>query len=245
MEPNLFDVAQGVLREERDKIRLAKIEEIRRAWDDLFFIVLGEEVYTGSVDYTSFEKNMRMAFEKTRQRERDPIETCQITPSGALLKQLGELMSVDYTPPQTGEGIADDLILLRKYYRSNFFFHSVEMALDLSLCKLIGAVNKLCAIAIQRGKRDLKRTKESTKTKKEQMKITAKQIKDTFYGLQFLKMAFPKGVSLNKVAGMIYIKLNRVYCIDTIKRVLKKDEEVFKQFTETTIKGKKSYIKQV
>ena len=87
--------------------------------------------------------------------------------SGDLLNQLGKLLSVDYVPPQDGTGMAVDLIRLREYYSSDLFFPSVEMALDLSLCKLIGNVKKLYAIASQKGKRELTRTKRSTKAKKD------------------------------------------------------------------------------
>ena len=40
MEPNLSEVAQRIEHEKQRKIRLAKIEEIMKAWDDLFFILV-------------------------------------------------------------------------------------------------------------------------------------------------------------------------------------------------------------
>jgi len=170
MKPSLIKVAQLVTQEDRRKIRIAKLKEITKAGDDLFFILAGEEVFKKSLkfdNYSSFEKGMRQLIEKARHRHRTEGPTT-VPPPGDLLNQLKELLSVDYTPPQAGEDMGGDLIALANYYRSNFFVPSIEMILDLSLCKLIGAVNKLCAIAIQKGERELTRTKKSTKAKKEE-----------------------------------------------------------------------------
>jgi hypothetical protein len=164
MEPNLRDAAQRVVQEERRKIRLAKIEEITKAWDDLFFVIAGEKVFKKTPgDYSSFEKSMRKSLEEANQHH-----LTEAPPPIDLFNNLGELLSVDYVPPRDGKGMAFDLIRLREYYRSDFFFPSVEMALDLSLCKLIGNVKKLYAITSQKGERDLTRTKKSTKAKKEE-----------------------------------------------------------------------------
>lgn len=171
METNLSEAARWAEQERRGKIRLAKLEEIRNAWDDLFFILKGEEIFKKSKhsDYSSFEKTMRQAFEKTWQKhlsERNSQESGDVKPPGILLKQLGELLSVNFTPPTDGKDIAVDLIQLQEYYRSNLFFPSIEMALDLSLCKLIGAVNRLYGVARARGETIL------TGRKKQQKKVT-------------------------------------------------------------------------
>ena len=157
MVPNLKDIAKWVEHDERRKIRLAKVKEILKAWEDLFFITTGEEVYKkspGFDDYSSFEKRMRQSFEKTWQKhfpEGKFAEGDDIGPPGVLLDELKDLLSVNFTPPQDGEEIAINLLLLKEYYRSKFFFPSIEMALDLSLCKLIGAINRLYGAARARG----------------------------------------------------------------------------------------------
>jgi len=168
MEPNIRDAAQRVEHEKRLKIRVAKIEEITKAWDDLFFILAGEEVFKKIPgDYSSFEKSMRKSLEEANQHylTEDLTTAPQLND---LLNNLGKLLSVDYFPPQDGKGMAVDLIRLREYYRSDLFFTSVEMVLDLSLCKLIGNVKKLYAITSHKGERELTRTKKSTKAKKEE-----------------------------------------------------------------------------
>lgn len=166
MEPNLRDAAQRVEHEERRKIRLAKIEEITKALDDLFFVIAGETAFKKTPgDYSSFEKSMRKSLEETGYHlKEDPTTAPQLND---LLNNLGKLLSVDYVPAQDGKRMAVDLIRLGEFYRSDFFFTSVEMALDLSLCKLIGNVKKLYAITSHKGERELTRTKKSTKAKKE------------------------------------------------------------------------------
>jgi hypothetical protein len=167
MAPSLRDAVNPKEDIKRREIRLAKIEEIDKAWDDLFFIMAGEEVFKKiPEDYSSFQKSMRQSLEEAR---RDLLTGKPITapPSGNLLNKLGELLSVHYNPPQNGEGMAADLRHLREYYCSDFYSSSVEMALDLSLCKLIGNVKKLYAITSQKGERELARTKKSTKAKKD------------------------------------------------------------------------------
>ena len=120
MEPNLRDAAQRVEHEERRKIRLAKIEEITKAWDDLFFVIAGEKVFKKIPgDYSSFEKSMRQSLIEAGHHLKEGHPTvvgAYIPPPGDLLNKLGKLLSVDYVPPQDGKGIAVDLIHLREYY---------------------------------------------------------------------------------------------------------------------------------
>jgi hypothetical protein len=158
MTLSLRDAVSSEDDEKRRKIRLAKLEEISKAWNDLFFIVAGEEVFKkipGVSDYPSFEKSMRLSLEEAK----EPPFTA---PPGDLLARLGELLSLDYSPPQAGEHIAGDLINLQDYYRGNFFNPTIEMVLDLSLCKLIRAVCMLHAAAQERGTRTLSPTKART-----------------------------------------------------------------------------------
>jgi hypothetical protein len=119
-----------------------------------------------SGDYSCFEKSMRESLEEAKQHLlTEDIATAPLL--NDLMNNLGKLLSVDYVPPQTGKGMAVDLIRLHEYYCSDFFFPSVEMVLDLSLCKLIGNVKKLYAITSLTGKREFTRTIKATKVKKE------------------------------------------------------------------------------
>jgi hypothetical protein len=150
---NLVEVAKQVMEEEWRKIRIAKIEEIGKLWDDLFFIRVGEEVFKkdpGVRDYASFEEIMRQHLEKARQK--DSLKEGFVTkPPSVLMDELGELLQLDYSPPNDVEDISFDLIRLKVYYNSNLFFPSIERVVDLSLCKLIRSVCKLCGAARARG----------------------------------------------------------------------------------------------
>jgi hypothetical protein len=148
--------AELARRKMRHEVRQEKLKEIMKAWEDLFFILAGEDVYkkySGGNHYSSFEKRIRQGFEKSWQKHlaEGKFTEKDIGPPGVLLDSMGDLLKVNYLPPPAGEDIATDLILLKEYYRSNFFSPSVEMALDLSLCKLIGAVNRLYGAARVRG----------------------------------------------------------------------------------------------
>jgi len=126
MEPNLREAAHEGEHEERAKIRLAKMEEIRKAWDDLFFILAGEEVFKKSHefrDYASFEESLRQTLEEVgdnqRQKGSQTTDNHMKTPRD-LLDQGGKLARLDYTPPQHGKELAVDLLQLQEYYRSIF-----------------------------------------------------------------------------------------------------------------------------
>lgn len=222
MEPNLRDAAQWAENGKRRKIRLAKIEEITRAWDDLFFILAGEEVFLKIPrvsDYYSFEKKMRQALEEGKHHHlTEDYPTAP--PPDDLLNQLGELLSVDYTPPQTGNDMACDLIDLGKYYRSNFFSPSIEMILDFSLCKLMKAIGRLYGAVKARGETIL----TGRKKQKEEITKNIALVEEAFYHLK----AIPK--SLQKVAESIseYLlsKVKNVPSVKTIIRHMKSSDRI-------------------
>ena len=78
--------------------------------------------------------------------------------------------------------------------------------------------------------------------------MNAKPVIETFYSLKFPKEVFPNGISLHKVAGMIFGDLERRFgkgtslSIHTIKRVLQNDENIWKQFK---IKGRNYFFEQM
>jgi hypothetical protein len=229
MTLSLRDAAGTQDDETRRKIRLAKLDEIRKAWDDLFFVLAGEEVFKkipGVSDYPAFEKSMRLSLEEAK----EPPFTA---PPGDLLARLGELLSVDYTPPRTGIDMAGDLISLQDYYRSNFFYPAIEMALDLSFCKLIRAVCVLQAAAQERGIKTLSPTK-AKKTKAVSRKTT---VLEAFYQIDNKRA---KDKSFDWVAETIKNILERknetaepdelinIPSKRTIKRDLENDEKALK-----------------
>jgi hypothetical protein len=225
MERNLIEVAELVKQEQRCEVRLAKLKEIKKAWDDLFFILAGEDVFKKMPevsDYSSFEKRMRKSLEK-----RTPHNLIQapatIHPPGDLLIQVEKLLSVDYSPPQSGEDIMADLIGLAEYYQSDFFSASIEMALDLSLCKLIRLVCTLGATARERGITTL------SPTKAKKAKIAPRQtiIFEAFYRITNLK-----GKSLSRIAEIISERISsngiKPPSPKTIKRYLTSDNKIKK-----------------
>ena len=68
------------------------------------------------------------------------------------LKFFERLLDLDYNPPQDWQDISQHLLLVVSYYSNgNTFIPSIEMRVDLSLSKLIGAVNRLFGGAKARG----------------------------------------------------------------------------------------------
>lgn len=202
MEPNLGKAARWAEQEKLSKIRLAKINEITKIWKDLFFILAGEEVFMkipGVSDYSSFEKSMEQELEEAEQKhlkKGHPVPVgAYIPPPIDLLNQLGELLHLNYIPPQAGKDMAVDLITLKGYYQGVFFSSSIEMVLDLSLCKLIMAISELNAVARQRGI-----TLSPTKARKE--KSRSKQT-DVFLAFHSLNKKHQTSKSLQSLAANI------------------------------------------
>jgi hypothetical protein len=175
MGPNLREVAEW------REVRVAKLKEILKAWHDLFFILVGDDVFKkmpGVSDYSFFEKKMRRSLEEAQPPHLVKAPPTVLPPDD-LLKQVGKFLSIDYFPPQDGKGMAVDLMGLAAYYQSNSFSSSVEIILDLSLCKLIGAVNRMYGATEARGKTAL----TGRKKHKEGVSSSRSLILEAFYEL--------------------------------------------------------------
>jgi hypothetical protein len=238
MATNLRDVAQEVVQEMRRQIRRAKIETIRKAWDDLFFVLVGEEVFKripDARDYSSFENELRMLLEKTERPH--PIIIADLFPVtdlpdnvGDLLARLGKLSSVDYAPPKNGKNMAIDLLRLQGHYMIDLLIPEIEMVIDLSLCKLIRAVCVLHAEVNKKGHRTL------SPIKAKQMKTASRKtvVLEAFYKIDNKRA---KGKSLNWIVEDIkkIIEINNetvesnermaIPSARTIKRYLEHDEK--------------------
>ena len=157
------------------------------------------------------------------------------------------IVSLDYSPPTEWKDLFTHLACLftswdlhsRNPSLHEDFSPFSDMILLLSFAKLMGASYELLAKYTMKGKRELDRTKESTKSHKKRVEEDAHLVKKTFSGLQFPKEAFPNGVSFHKVAGMIEIilksKITDPFSIDKIKRILKNDEMIWRQFKEMKV----------
>lgn len=171
--------------EQLQAIRYFKLKEIQKAWDDLFAIGLVPVLYKRHpeyVDYKTFERGFREKFKAIWGRNQ--IELAKIDSEiekvildeevsiGITLKGIGDneleffdkLLSFDYIPPNNLESISQHLLLMISYYSNgNIFIPFIEMRLDLSLCKLIGAVNRLFGAAKLEGETRLAGRKKQGK----------------------------------------------------------------------------------
>ncbi len=165
MQKDLEELAH-ICEEELQAIRHYKLQELQKAWDDLFAIGLVPVLYERHpeyMDYKTFEGGFREKFKTfwgsnqivlaKMNSEIEKMSSDEKLVIGIKLRGIGqdefdlffdELLSLDYTPPPDLQGISQHLLILVGYYSNgNIFIPSIEMRADLSLCKLIGAVNRL------------------------------------------------------------------------------------------------------
>ena len=257
METNLRDVAQEIAQEMRRQIRRSKLEEIKKAWDDLFFILEGEEVFKripGARDYSSFENELRMLLEEAERPHPIIADLFPVTDPpvnvGDLLARLGKLSSVDYAPPKNGKNMAIDLLRLQGHYMIDLLIPEIEMVIDLSLCKLIRAVCVLHAEVNKKGNRTL------SPIKAKQMKTASRKIVvlEAFYKIDNKRA---KGKSLNWIVEDIkkIIEINNetaesnermaIPSARTIKRYLEHDKKAMNELIALgIIKDKTDFVKK-
>ena len=173
MKENLDEIT-SISEEEVRAIRYYKLQEIQKAWDDLFAIGMVPILYERHpeyMDYKTFEQGFRERFKSTWgnseivsagiDSEIKKMGSDEKVVIGIKLKGIGEdeldlfenkLLSLDYSPPPDWKDIAQHLLILVSYYsHGNIYIPSIEMRVDLSLCKLIGAVNRLYGAAMIKG----------------------------------------------------------------------------------------------
>jgi hypothetical protein len=190
--------------EEVQAIRHFKLKELQKAWDDLFAIGIVPVLYDRHPEYTdygTFEEGFREKFKITWGSIPNVLE--KIDPEIEKMKNgdeitigikikgieegeedifFEELLSLDYSPPQDWKGIYRHLLILVGYYsNANIFIASVEMRVDLSLCKLIGAANRLYGTVKARGETIL------TGRKKQEEILASGQV-DVFAAFQSLRI---------------------------------------------------------
>jgi len=173
MKENLDEITH-ISEDEVRAIRSYKLQEIHKAWNDLFAIGIVPILYGRHpeyIDYKSFEQGFRERFETTCGNtqivsakidyEIQKIGSDGKVVIGIKLRGIGEdemdlfkneLLSLEYSPPKDWKDIAQHLLILVSYYSNgNIYIPSIEMRADLSLCKLIGAVNRLYGAAMIKG----------------------------------------------------------------------------------------------
>ena len=160
------------------------------------------------------------------------------------------MVRADYQPP-----LVDDRDSLKLHLHVMWHLYETgiswppsieDVCLDLSFARLLSVASGRIAIDITKGKREEWRKLKGNEAKQQKKAKTAELIIEAFWGLQFLKEAFPKGANLSKVAEMIQKDIKGKYqeypSPDTIKRALKNHKEIWKQFKETKVKGRKYFL---
>lgn len=161
------------------------------------------------------------------------------------------IVKADYQPPLVDDrkSLILHLHVMWHLYETGISWPpSIEdMCLDLSFARLLSVASGRIAIDITKGKMHQLRIKEGIKGKQKKKIERANHIIKIFDDLK-LSRAFPKEASFHKVADMIHKSLKsrcqEPPCIDTIKRVLKNQKEIWKEFKEIKVKGKKFFILQ-
>jgi hypothetical protein len=184
--------------EEVQAIRHYKVEELKKAYDDLFTIGIVPVLYEKQpkyIDYKTFEENFRKKLKvaannrmvkinsEIEKRVSEEGVTFVIKLEGMQEDELDlfdKMLSLDYSPPSDFQDISTHLLILVGFYiRGNTYIPSVEMRVDLSMCKLIGVVNRLYGATEARGKTTL------SGRKKQEENVASSQT-DVFEAFQYL-----------------------------------------------------------
>jgi hypothetical protein len=207
MELDLREVAYQRKLENRATLRLAKQQEMEKVWEDLFFILAGEEVFKKCPeyrDYASFEKSMRATLEAVRKQPQPPFVSPATDSIGdpfpGEVPPGGSWASLNYTPPEESIELAADFLALQDYYSSPVLRTSLEMILDLSLIKIIRTVSRLLAWAWARADTTL----APVKARKKKVLTRQTDILKAFYSLENSSL---KGQTLTGLAAAIGARL--------------------------------------
>jgi len=196
--------------EEVRAIRHYKLKEIRKAWDDLFFIGIAPELYKNRANYTdykTFEEGFRKKFDQIYRNNQSITEEILLEEDifngikgvkEDLENEMDMLLSLEFIPPQDWRNIANLLQFLITYFGSNIYFPSIEMRLDLSLCKLMKAIGELSVIAGANGA-ELARVKKSTSA----LKSRVEEKKTYVYEIYYRSNEINEGMNLHTVATII------------------------------------------
>jgi hypothetical protein len=161
--------------EEVQAIRHYKVQELKKAWGDLFAIGIVPVLYERQpkyMDYKTFEEGFRKnsnVFWANKQTQllkiNSEIEKMdseeEFNVFAIKLKGIEEdefdlfdkLLYLDYSPPTTLPEISTHILILLGYYSNgNIYIPEIEMRADLSMSKLIGVVNRLYGATEARGK---------------------------------------------------------------------------------------------
>jgi hypothetical protein len=272
MEELLHGIAQ-IKAEEMQAIRHYKLLEIQKAWDDLFAVGIVPVLYDRHpeyVDYKIFEQSFREKLKATRGDSQNlsgkiDAEIKKIASVGdevtvgIQLKGIEDdefdlfdkILYLNYIPPQDWQGITQHLSLLISYYSNgNIFIPAIELRADLSLCKLIGAVNRLYGATMVKGETRLAGRKKQEKN----VESGKTEVFKAFRSLWIKNKARYKGKSQIAKAIKVYLESEnnklpleerkKVPSERTIIRYMDSDDKIVSDLIEMgVIKDKPTLVK--
>ena len=160
-----LDPAHNTFKDELCTIRYAKVMEIQRKIRGLLATQTAEKAYEGQKEFASFV--WEDIFPET---EMINVEFYKFLSDPEVRENLNLMASVEYTPPTKFENALNHLLGLYAYFALILIdsepFSLAEVVLDYFFAKLMFEVGMLYELSIDKGRRDLKRTKKTSKTKK-------------------------------------------------------------------------------
>jgi hypothetical protein len=174
----LFEADQGSLEAKFDKIRDTRLNEILKCLKSLYVIINAYKQYKHET-HTDFDSMIKQVNNSLKSEEEGIklfhyFDTSYAIGSDEFSSYYRQIMTMinfsEYRPPNIAEDIYDHLLTLWFCYSSHYLRHGYllrDLQLDLCLMKVMSRANLAFNDIINKGNRDLRRTKGSTKTQKE------------------------------------------------------------------------------
>jgi hypothetical protein len=174
----LFEADQGSLEAEFDKIRDTRLNEILKCLKSLYVIINAYKQYKHET-HTDFDSMIKQVNNSLNSEEESRklfhyFDTSYAIGSDEFNNYYRQIMTMinspEYRPPNIAEDIYDHLLTLWFCYSSHYLRHRYllrDLQLDLCLMKVMSRADLAFNDIINKGNRDLQRTKGSTKTQKE------------------------------------------------------------------------------
>jgi len=221
-EPESFAKTKSV-KERLTKIQDAKLHKIKEVMESLF------SVYAATKSFNWFEHShdfwswaiivggFPREFENLKSTTGENLHFTDLFPLKSFTDRdffsnvINLMESIDYASPNDTLEIIDHLWVLWTYYKNYWSYPPTvkDMALDLSLCKLMGAAYLNFNVLTQKGV-DLPRTKKSTAKKRGDKEVLKGAVYEIYYHLD------TKGLKKNTIAKIIKEKLEIKYKKDTL-----------------------------
>lgn len=244
-----LDPENETFKEELVKIRWEKILEIRHAIRGLLATQGAETAYEGSRKFASFL--WEDIFPQTQMFN---IEIEKFLSDPEIREKLNSMASFQYTPPIQFRDVVIHLSALYAYYINIYEgpLTLAEMSLDYSFSKLMFMCGMFYEHSLDKGRRDISRTKESTRAKRARSDEKKQWVEIIYFQSSKIKA----DMTLNGSAIVIEGEFKRLKKpdengnivipqdivapgIEQIKKFLKENPKIMREFT----KSGRRYIK--